>query len=153
MRLFVEAIHCLLNRNSFPNLIGIKKTLNGGCDLERKEIKLWNTFPKSLSHLDLYIWQFPQRSGSIKKLEKVSIILQQHTVTLRTLNLFWGADKDLQLHSKLELPRIPLLSTLDFTSMATLDWDGWTLEMLDFLKLRELFLVCSLRMMKIGNEL
>lgn len=148
-KLFVEVIHSMLTKEpgSFPHLTGFKIRLDFG-DWWTEDNNLWNTFPKSLSHLNIEIVQWPRKWG-IGKLSKVVSILQRHAFTLQTLTLNWVADEDVVSYTKLELPRLPLLTTLDFMSDSNVSIsDGWTMEMLDCLKLRELFLVRRLNNFK-----
>lgn len=140
-KLLIRVIHSILNQNpaSFPNLLGLKIRLDHG-DWWESETNLWNTFPKFLSHLDLEIVQWP-RSNGIRKLSKVASILQRHATTLQTLTFSWCEDGDVAFYTRLNLPHFPQLTTLNFMSSANSSKVGWSMEMLDCVKLREIFSV------------
>lgn len=135
-KLLITVIHSLLTQNptSIPNLIGLKIELDTD-DWWTEEANLFNTFPKSLLVLDLKIVQF-LGTTRICTTNTIASILRRHSNTLVSLNLSWC--DDVLFYRRPELPRLPALVSLEFSSGSEA---GWTVDMLDFLNLRKIFLV------------
>lgn len=149
-KLFIKVIHSTLSKNPrlFPNLLGLKIRLDHG-DWWTEEANIWNTFPKSLTVLNLEIVQWPP-SNRFCTLNTLVSILKRHSSTLRTLTLSWCEVASPYLRP--ELPPLPQLVTLEFSSGAKISKEGWSMEMLDFLKLREIFGVSRLQDWQAKNK-